>query len=841
MLVNNPKQHIRLRGYSRSEKYKYPRFSGSPDFKRKPQNRQLHGKAILRQLEQIRIRFSIPADQELSTDIIRDDALYVEFTSEWGYSFKFESFNQDIQAPKFQILNVRSESRPLNEEEEELRYHITVMMTKGGIAEFINKVEKYLDVTKKTRNGNIWHVDLVNNIASVQLATLKAFWTDAPEIPFPAEDEVVWWEAWFRKTSNDEQKLANVLQNLQTFEVQIGETELDFPEHRVRLLRGSPAQLAASLLLLDNLAELRKPQETAQFFLGQLEYEDRQEWVADLSERTETLVTEDSVLVCILDSGVNNQHPLLLPFLPNPHLYAYNPSWGVDDSVSPGGHGTGVAGLALYGDLVDALDSPSRIQIYHGLESFKMIQRGSPSDPELYGAITETAVSTPLVDRPFNPRVFCMTITAEQVFFGRPSAWSAAVDKIAFGSHLDPASPQLLILSGGNVEIEKHQDYPHKNQLETVQDPAQAYNAITVGSYTRKDRLSTKGYYPLAPVGAMAPSNSTSLTWDHQWPIKPDIVMEGGNRSTDGVNTWDDDDLQLLSLDSDFHHYLFQPFHSTSAATALAARFAATLRTAYPELWPETIRGLMIHSAEWTSAMRQDYDLNKESERKALLRTVGYGVPLLTKALHSANNSLTLIAERNIQPYQKTNKKHIKYNEYHLYELPWPSKVLANELFDQDVTLKVTLSYFIEPNPGKRSAEYAQSVQYHSHSLEFSVIKPQESIEQFKRRISAYSETPDEETELKEEVNFKGEPWEINRPRLRGSVKKDFFTMSGAEMATRHVIAVYPKSGWYKTRKKLDRANSKVRYSLIVSLETPSIDVDIYTPVENLIAVKVDV
>lgn len=48
----------------------------------------------------------------------------------------------------------------------------------------------------------------------------------------------------------------------------------------------------------------------------------------------------------------------------------------------------------------------------------------------------------------------------------------------------------------------------------------------------------------------------------------------------------------------------------------------------------------MIHSAEWTSTMRQDYDLNKESERKALLRTVGYGVPILTKALHSLIVSL---------------------------------------------------------------------------------------------------------------------------------------------------------------------------------------------------------
>ena len=39
--------------------------------------------------------------------------------------------------------------------------------------------------------------------------------------------------------------------------------------------------------------------------------------------------------------------------------------------------------------------------------------------------------------------------------------------------------------------------------------------------------------------------------------------------------------------------------------------------------------------------------------------------------------------------------------------------------------------------------------------------------------------------------------------------------------------------GWWRTRKKLERYNKKARYSLIVSIETPSIDVDLYTPVET--------
>ena len=38
-------------------------------------------------------------------------------------------------------------------------------------------------------------------------------------------------------------------------------------------------------------------------------------------------------------------------------------------------------------------------------------------------------------------------------------------------------------------------------------------------------------------------------------------------------------------------------------------------------------------------------------------------------------------------------------NECHFYSLPWPRAALES-LGEQDVTLKITLSYFVEPNPG---------------------------------------------------------------------------------------------------------------------------------------------
>jgi len=838
MIRQNPQKHIKLNGYATSLDYQYPKGSFPSGMDISQRNRNQHGNRILNQLNAIRQQFDIPANVDLPEGIVRDNAIYVDFISEWGYKLDFKALEQDKNEPLYQILNIREEQED-TEEGPRFRYHVTLMMTAGGVSSFIKKVGDYL--TKNSQylgndTGNPRYYSLFNNIDIIQAATLKSFWSDEPEYAFPDENEEVWWEAWFRKTANDDFRIARVLENLTAVGIQIGQAELVFAEHRVRLIKGTAVQLALSLLLLDNLSELRKPQETADFICHKdEEFEDNVEWMNDLTLRTEYAVDDNAVLICLLDSGVNNNHPLISGFLPDERLYSYKPAdWGTGDDWPNGGHGTGIAGLALYGDMVDALADLSNIRILYGLESFKIIHSRDPNDPELYGAITEFAASSPLVDRPNNLRVFCLTITDKNFSFkGRPSAWSAAIDKIAFGSALVPPAPQLIIASGGNVAIVNHGDYPSMNYSESVQDPAQAYNAITVGSYTRKDRIDpATGYIHLAPNGDMAPSNTTSTIWDHQWPLKPDIVMEGGNASTDGVFVSDHHTLKLLTADKDYPQFIFLPFGDTSASAALAAKMAAELRTAYPEYWPETIRALMIHSAEWTSKMlnnREFTDLN-ETERKTLLRSVGYGVPILENALFSANNSLTLIAEREIQPYHLVGSLG-KSKEYHLFELPWPADILSGELFDQDVTLKITLSYYIEPNPGSKNKRYINNFHYHSHSLDFAVIKEHEDLDVFKRRISAASELPDDQIDNSEET------WSIKRVRSRGSIKKDFITMSGADMAVRNTIAIYPKPGWYRTRKKLHKANTIVRYSLVITVETPDVNIDILTPVLNMIAI----
>ncbi|MGE5784289.1 MAG: hypothetical protein ACM3ZE_06845 [Myxococcales bacterium] len=48
-------------------------------------------------------------------------------------------------------------------------------------------------------------------------------------------------------------------------------------------------------------------------------------------------------------------------------------------------------------------------------------------------------------------------------------------------------------------------------------------------------------------------------------------------------------------------------------------------------------------------------------------------------------------------------------------------------------------------------------------------------------------------------------------------------------------------SGWWKEQPKRDRSGKGARYALVVSIETPGVETDIWTPVAQQIGVPVEV
>ena len=159
---------------------------------------------------------------------------------------------------------------------------------------------------------------------------------------------------------------------------------------------------------------------------------------------------------------------------------------------------------------------------------------------------------------------------------------------------------------------------------------------------------------------------------------------------------------------------------------------AARLAAQHPDFWPETIRAMMVHSAEWTAPMLAALgDTPRQARRYDLVRRFGYGVPNFERANASALNHLALFAQAEIQPFKI--EKGRKFNECHYYTLPIPRQMLER-LDNEIVEMKVTLSYFIDPNPGLSANVDAQ--RYQSHGLRFDHQRKNESVERFKQRVN---------------------------------------------------------------------------------------------------------
>jgi hypothetical protein len=395
-----------------------------------------------------------------------------------------------------------------------------------------------------------------------------------------------------------------------------------------------------------------------------------------------------------------------------------------------------------------------------------------------------------------------------------------------------------MVLAAGNFRGDIEVDgYPDRNDLEEVEGPAQAWNPVVAGAYTDKIAITHPdyaGWEPVAPDGDLSPASRTSGIWERQWPIRPDVVFEGGNFAHDGVNPASAiDDLQLITTHYRPQMRLFETFGDTSAAAALCSNLAAGVLAARPELWPETLRGLLVHSAEWTPAMRARFDAAaSQGQKMAMLRRYGWGVPDLGRALWSATDDATLMVEDALLPFRRDGSV-IKTRNMNLHQLPWPRDELL-ALGDQDVELRLTLSYFVEPNPGERG--WTRRHRYASHSLRFAVKRSLESLQQFRQRINRAAQA---EEAGNIGVAAGGDDWVLGPIRDRGSIHSDIWRGSAAELAERDAIGVFPVSGWWKEKPGLQRWDRSARYALIVSVRAPGANIDIYTPIANQLAIPI--
>lgn len=818
--------HILVPGHTADREFTR---QGRGDQKVREVERRAHGEAIQRAAAEA---LSEQDAHREEVELRELAALGVVITIEGsrGFPLRLESLDQRTShrrgpRPKWLLLSVSPET----EDEPE---RALVWVSDDYRATFLRIFADYL-TKDHPRGGKPVNRALVANMAHIRAAVLRDLWQSGGEPPTTGTH---WWEVWLQPNSTaiDLARLFAAQADLR-----VGANELRFDTRHIVWIQASWEQILPLPFTAVPITEIRRPQfaDTVE----DLDLGEQTELAEDMAGRVEP-ASASSPAVCLFDTGVRRTHVLIEPSLAEEDLHSIVGLPAGDLA----GHGTKMAGLALFGSIDQPLTGSAVVRLRHRLESVKFLpdRHHPPHEPRAYGVVTAEAVALPEIASN-RPRVFCMPVSDTADRPGEPSLWSSAVDALAAGTDIgqstsgiellgppDPSAARLIVVSAGNVDHPYEDDHRLKSDLSPIEDPAQAWNALTVGAYTALTSSpadpSFAGWAALASHGDLSPHTRTGvIAGGSQWPIKPDICLEGGNVLSDGAGDYHHDHplVSLRTCDSRGDAALGSA-NATSAATAQAARLAAMAMATYPDYWPETIRGLMTHHAEWTPIMRAEIDAQPaKKQRRLLLKRFGWGVPDERAVLSSSASAVTMVVQDTFVPFSGDD---YRMRNFRLHQLPWPEEVLAG-LGAADVELRVTLSYFIEPNAARRG--WRRRYSYASHGLRFDLRAPNETTPDFVRRVNR--EAAVEEDEGGSRPSSGSDNWTVGPDqRHKGSLHQDVWSGYGAQLAgTGGVLAVNAVGGWWKNNRRKDRVDLPVRYALLVSLRTRAENVDLYAPI----------
>jgi hypothetical protein len=801
------------------------------------ENRREQAQGLVHELEAAQASCKAASD-ELPVEV-RSDGLILAFEAWPGFELALESL--DLRSAGIELLVVQPAFG------DPPRQLASVFVPYDKTDEFVRRLQEFAD--HDTPKGRPKNQRLVANIANIRLAVLQALWTDVA--PFPDAKEPIWWEVWLRRNPDTLEALEQIVAALQW---EKASHWVMFPDRIVTAVLADVASLTKALGTRLPIAEIRHARFAESPAELPLDYQ--RDLSADLADRVAPC-SDDGPSVCLLDTG-GYRHTLLASSLSNDDMHYVVGT----DAYDRRGHGTRMAGLALYGSLEEALGTLGPVALDHRLESVKIFPDPNtpPNAPDTYGFVTAAGALVAEQVRPDRRRAYCMAVTADGDSDGRPTLWSATLDALTFGTDVtktdrgielltepEPDKSRLFVVPAGNVDQQDYcRDYLTACDSHAVLDPAQSWNALTVGGFTKLVGVPAGrdfvGYSALAASGSLSPFSRTSRRFASKWPIKPEIVLEAGNlliSRGDPPSIYEHDVVSIVttSLEEQVGRNPLGTISMTSAATAQAARLAAVASGHYPDLWPETIRGLLVHSAEWTGPMWNEVrPPATKTQRAELLKRYGYGVPTEERVLHSASNAVTLICQDWIQPYERDDGR-TRLAQLRVHELPWPARELL-DLQDAEVRIKVTLSYFVEPNPSSRL--WKQRYAYRSHGLRFAVRQAGETDTQFRRRVGKETATDDDSDGVEDTAEERH--WLIGAAaRNRGSIHSDVYTTTAADLSDSGAIGVFPVGGWWKSGTRHDRAERRVRYALLVSLTTPRTDIDLYTPIAIKIGLPVEI
>lgn len=389
--------------------------------------------------------------------------------------------------------------------------------------------------------------------------------------------------------------------------------------------------------------------------------------------------------LAVLDSGLTAGHPLLRPAVGE----ATSVPRSLGDASDGHGHGTMVAGLALYGDVEECIRSRSFIPQLT-LYSARVLNDARRFDDENL-ITTQMREAIEYFRRTYGCRVFNVSLGDDRLPYqgGKVSPWASILDTLA--RELDI----VIVVSAGNYAYDPGSgnspdahlyDYPHYllDPAARIIEPATAAIVLTVGALAHSANVppgsasNNVAFRPIAQV--LQPSPFTRSGPGLGNAIKPEFCEIGGNYAYDGLihRARAVRELSVVSMNKQYVERLFTTDTGTSYAAPKIAHIAARLYRFFPDASANLIRALLAASAE---VPEPSQTLLRPLGDNIALRICGYGRPSLELAQASDERRVVLYAEESLT-----------FDNFHIYEVPIPRAFI-----EDNGTRRITVALAYDP------------------------------------------------------------------------------------------------------------------------------------------------
>jgi hypothetical protein len=532
--------------------------------------------------------------------------------------------------------------------------------------------------------------------------------------------------------------------------------------------------------------------------------------------------------VCIIDSGIQQEHRLLSPAIDAEKSISFiDGDDGTADVIGNGGHGTRVAGAVLYPYQIprDGIyQLPCFIQNARVLRLLAG-QASLPQDlypPKLMQDIIAHFEGTRIFNMSINSYSPCKTTHMSQ--------WASMIDKLMLENDV------LFILSAGNLRretgnilnpgIKEHlnagRNYPEflLENSSRISNPAQSCFALTVGSVCI-DKFDND--FKESFGGKDSPSSFSRSGLGLWGMIKPDVVEYAGDivkekNANPNLSFEASTSPELIKSTYGGGSGVGNDSVGTSFAAPKVAHIAAQLQRLYPDESSNLYRTLIVQSAR----LPEEVFANPEIKH---IRHFGYGIPNLQRATVNSERRITLIASGNL-PAKQANVYSLKIPE----QMRRPGQ-------DYDILVEVTLSFMASP---RRTRRRTQS--YLSTWLGWESSKLNENYDQFVSRVLKDMDEPEEDSEDQNSIQWiirERKDWsKINNLRRQDStVQKSWCIIKSYQLPETFSLAIVGHKGW-----ECD-LNEKVPYCIAVSFEALNANINVYEMIqtENEIDIPIEV